>query len=454
MVTSIKFLGVLRKYAFLPLLIFIVMLYMPIFVIAGTVNNSTSQKIAEVHNHSEHDHDSGLHGHDNPGDLDSHRTTIRDTGHNENTVNHKPDDAPIHNEEHHQRELVEDHEEHDHEHEKPLEIHFSQEQRQTLNLEISVLERRTLGKILSAPGEVRLNAYRTAQLTPRIPAQVLARHARLGEHIDKGQLLVTLSSVDMAEAQGDLVVAEREWQRLTKLKKQYVSDRELLEAGVARQKALSSVLAYGMTKEQAKSLVAESDKADGTFQLLAPAGGTVIRDDFVLGELVEPGRVLFEITDESVRWIEARMVPEEAVKISIGDRARIAYRKTWLDGHVTQIHHLLDEVTRTQAVRLEVPDPEHRLHPGVFVDVLVFPGKGESVLAVPETAVLRSPDGDWQLFVVDGENTFRAVEVELIRTVGGIAVIEGIPAGTKIVTNGGFFLQSELAKSGFDPHNH
>ena len=148
------------------------------------------------------------------------------------------------------------------------------------------------------------------------------------------------------------------------------------------------------------------------------------------------------------------MVPEEAVKISIGDRARIAYRNTWLDGHVTQIHHLLDEVTRTQAVRLEVPDPEHRLHPGVFVDVLVFPGKGESVLAVPETAVLRSPDGDWQLFVVDGENTFRAVEVELIRTVGGIAVIEGIPAGTKIVTNGGFFLQSELAKSGFDPHNH
>ncbi|MEN8174862.1 MAG: efflux RND transporter periplasmic adaptor subunit [Pseudomonadota bacterium] len=307
---------------------------------------------------------------------------------------------------------------------------------------------------MRAPGEVRLNAYATAQVTPRIDAQVLARHARLGEGVERGQSLVTLSSVDMAEAQGDLVVAEREWQRLTKLQRQFVSESEYLEASVARQKALSRVLAYGMTQAQADALVtADSEKADGSFALLAPQSGTVVRDPFILGEQVEPGRVLFEITDESVRWIEAQMPPEEAARASVGDHARVAYREAWLDGRVTQIHHLLDETTRTQAVRIEVPDPKHLLHPGVFVDVVVLAGKGEPVLAVPEAAVLRGQDGHWQVFVPD-DDTFRPVEVEVVRTAAGIAVIEGIPAGTQVVTRGAFFLQSELAKSGFDPHDH
>ncbi|MGB5831503.1 MAG: efflux RND transporter periplasmic adaptor subunit [Thiohalocapsa sp.] len=205
-------------------------------------------------------------------------------------------------------------------------MHLSAEQRRTLNLEIMALELRALGTSFRVPGEVRLNAYATAQVTPRIDAQVLARHAQLGDQVERGEALVTLSSVDLAEAQRDLVVAEREWQRLTKLKDQFVSDTEYLAASGARQKARSNVLAYGMTPDQVETLVAASEKADGTFKLLAPQQGTVVRDDFVLGELVEAGRVLFAITDESVRWVEARMPPEEAAEVSVGDQARVAYR--------------------------------------------------------------------------------------------------------------------------------
>jgi len=350
--------------------------------------------------------------------------------------------------------MAPEHAAHNHTHEQASEVHLTPQQRRILDLEVTVLGRRALGETLRAPGEVRLNAYATAQVTPRIEAQVTARHARLGEHVERGQPLVTLSSVDMAEAQGDLIVAERAWQRLTKLKDQFVSESVYLEASVARRKARLRVLAYGMTAAQADALVAVSEKGDGTFELLAPQSGTVIRDEFVLGELVEPGRVLFEITDESVRWVEARMPPEQVARVSLGDAARIAYRRDWLDGRVSQIHHLLDETTRTQAVRVEVPDPAHRLHPGVFVDVVILIGEGDPVLVVPEAAVLRSSHGDWEVFVTDGADAYRPVAVELVRTAGGMAIIEGLPAGTRVVTRGAFFLQSELAKSGFDPHSH
>jgi membrane fusion protein, heavy metal efflux system len=341
--------------------------------------------------------------------------------------------------------------------EPPALIHLTPEQRRTLGLRTEVLTARAIGEGLRAPGEVRLNAYATAQVTPRIAAQVVARQARLGDRVVPGQPLVTLSSVELAAAQGDLVVAELEWGRLDRIRGKFVSDKEYVEASVARQKARSRVLAYGMTEDQIAALLANAARrADGTFELLAPQAGTVIQDDFIQGERVQPGRILFEITDESVRWVEAQMSPADASRVSIGDHARVAYGQgpDWFAGQITQIHHLLDEKTRTQEVRIEVPDPGHRLHPGVFVDVVVLVGAAEPVMAVPEAAVLRGPDGDWQVFVADGEDAFKPVEVELVRSTGGLAVIEGLTEGTQVVTQGAFFLQSELAKSGFDPHNH
>ena len=101
-----------------------------------------------------------------------------------------------------------------------------------------------------------------------------------------------------------------------------------------------------------------------------------------------------------------------------------------------------------------MPDPAHRLHPGVFVDVVIVSGDGEPVLALPETALSRSADGDWQVFVAVSEDSFRPVEVEVLATAAGSVVIDGLAAGTRVVTRGAFFLQSELAKGGFDPHSH
>ena len=63
---------------------------------------------------------------------------------------------------------------------------------------------------------------------------------------------------------------------------------------------MGKVIAYGMTERQVEQLLKSGDasKATGGFDLLSLQDGTVIRDDFVAGELIEPGRVLFEIRDD------------------------------------------------------------------------------------------------------------------------------------------------------------
>lgn len=352
--------------------------------------------------------------------------------------------------EHGHHEMEHDQDEHDNE------VMLTPTQRRSADIRIETLQRRSLTGEIAAPGEVKRNAYLTRQVTSRIAAQVVERHARLGDHVLQGQPLVTLSSVEMAVAQGDLQVAEREWQRVRKLGRATVSDRRYTEARVARNQARARAIAYGMTAEQIDALLTgeEGARADGTFQLVATRAGTVIQDAFIEGEFVEPGRALFEISDETRVWVEASLMPEEALGIEKGSPARVRLGGEWLTGVVIQSHHAVNEITRTLAVRIEVPNPDERLHPGLFVETRIEAGSPVDALALPREAVLRSPDGDWMIIVEDEPDHYRPVEVEVSRTVQGLAVIEGVPAGTRVVTKGAFFIQSELAKSGFDVHNH
>jgi RND family efflux transporter MFP subunit len=313
-----------------------------------------------------------------------------------------------------------------------------------------------LDEVLTAPGEIRLNAYATWQVSPRIAAQVVSRHARLGDAVENGQQLVTLSSVEMAEAQGALVVANQEWVRVRELGRDVVSDRRYIEAEVAAQQAIARVLAYGMIDEQVQQLIRMSDAslADGTFSLHSSNEGTVVKDNFVVGEAVEPGSLLFEITDESTLWVEARLPASESATVRVGDLARVHIEDEWIEGRVVQAFHAVDEATRTLPVRIEVPNPDDTLHPGLFVDVTILDETADPVLAVPEAAVLRDGDGDWHVFVAIADEEFELTPVTNVTTIGGFAIIEGVAAGTPVVMEGAFFLQSELAKSGFEVHNH
>lgn len=335
-------------------------------------------------------------------------------------------------------------------------VHLTPDQRQAINIKTTVLKPQVVNSVILVPGEVMLNDYASNRITPRISAQVMKRHAKLGDKVVTGQVLVTLSSVEMAQAQGDLLVAEREWRRVSKLGRKIVSEARHTEARVNREQARAKALAYGMSNAQLKALInsGKAEQANGQFQLIALLDGTVIRDHFILGELIEPGRVLFEISDESVLWVEARMTPDQSVQIHAGAIASIRFGKQQFTGRVTQIHHALDESTRTLGVRIEVANPNDVLHPGLFVDARIETRSSENLLAIPSDAILRSPDGDWMVFVEHEDNEFEPQEVKVVRTSGGLTIIEGLAPGTRVVTSGAFFLQSELAKSGFDIHNH
>jgi membrane fusion protein, heavy metal efflux system len=357
----------------------------------------------------------------------------------------------------HTDEPGEEHGGHDDEPEEGQELTLSEESLRAAGIRIEMLVPIVLGDVVTGPAEIQSNAYRSSVVTPRMPAIVVERHVRLSDTVEAGDPLVTLFSRDVADAEGVFFVADREWRRVRNLGRQVVSERRYLEAEVAREQAEAQLLSYGLGQDAVDAIAVPSKREThphGEFTLLANQSGTIVSDDFKNGELVEPGRTLFDVVDLDSVWAIARMNPEEATRISVGARAWVRHNGGVQEANVEQIYSTVDEETRTMNVRLLASNVARALRPGQFVQVEIESVGGEPVLAVPNEALVRSADGDWIIFEQDEDLGLKPVEVERVRVVGEQTVIEGIPAGSSVAVSGAFFLQSELAKSGFDIHNH
>jgi len=339
--------------------------------------------------------------------------------------------------------------EHGHEEETNV-VEMTAAERSTARISIATVVLRGLSDQVRMPAEVVINAYQSASVTTRVTAEVIARHVRLGDVVDPGQELATLSSVAMAEAQGEYVIADREWQRVRGLGKAAVSERRYIEAEIARRQALSKILAYGMTDDQADHLLAAGAAAlaIGEFKLLAPRHGTILSDQFVVGELIEPGRVLFNISDESTLWVEASTVPSDLTHFEIGAPARIAHGDDhWIVGRVVQLHHQLDETTRRQGLRIEVDNSDDHLHPGQFVEAEISTGEGPAVLAVPSEAITLIK-GLPTVFVLEEDHEFHPQAIETGVVSGGWTEIRsGLSDGDELAVTGVFHIKSLLLKS-------
>jgi cobalt-zinc-cadmium efflux system membrane fusion protein len=377
----------------------------------------------------------------------------------EKTENHK---AESHSKEHLEEEKDDVHEEekddgHGHEGENEHEeegagVKLSTEQLNLAEINISVLEPQAMSYSIYAQGEIKANDYTSYLVSPRVDSVILKRHVALGDHVEINQPLVTLFSESMAEAQASYRLADSEWKRVQKLGRKAVGDKRFIEAQTDYEVDIGRLYAFGLSADAITSLATNTKKL-GQYTLNAETSGAVLSDDFRQGQRIKSGGTLFYLADESTLWVEARLAPLMELDLPENSKAQIKVgNKTYL-ATVTQKAHTIDPVTRTRIVRLLVQNDDHKLHPGLFADVYFALETDKKVLAVPEEALMRGSDGDWMVFVEEN-GEFKGVEIELGRQLGKLREIHGLPAGSKIVTTGAFYVAAEIAKGSFDPHNH
>jgi len=305
-----------------------------------------------------------------------------------------------------------------------------------------------------APGEIKANGYKSYVVSPRTESVIISRHATLGEHVAKGQKLVTLYSEVMAQAQADYLIAATEWQRVKQLGKKTISESQLLQAETNFNASYGKLVALGLTDKAIKGISNNKVTSFGEYYLIAKRAGVVLQDGFMLGQRIDAGDTVMLLADEKELWVEAKVSPNKKLKLSKNAPAIVVLEGQSYHAKVIQEAHTIDPITRTRIIRLSVENKDDSLHSGMFVNVNFKLATQGKVIAVPENALMRSADGNWLVFTEDHPGEFKAAEVEVGRALGDYREIKGIESGTRIVTQGAFFVASEIAKGGFDPHNH
>lgn len=333
-------------------------------------------------------------------------------------------------------------------------VTLSAQQMKIAGIQSTVIEPYQVKYSRYAPAEVKANGYTSYLASPRVDSVVLRRRANLGEHVETGQPLVTLFSETVADAQAQYLSSSAEWKRVNQLGRKAVGDKRFISAKADNQAATSRLLAYGLDSASIKTLGKNNQALLGEYALKAQIDGAVLSDDFNQGQRISAGAELMELANESELWVEARLPANQNLILDKGTEAIIKVGSESFVGTVAQEAHTIDEVTRTRIVRLLVNNVGHRLHPGMFADVYFQFESERPVMAVNEGAILRGADGDWTVFVEDHPGEFLPVEIERGRSLGELREIIGIKAGSKVVTSGAFFVASQIAKGGFDPHNH
>ncbi|QQX80718.1 efflux RND transporter periplasmic adaptor subunit [Shewanella sp. KX20019] len=330
-------------------------------------------------------------------------------------------------------------------------LKLTAEQRELAAIEVVSLTEQSFSLEAVATATLVVDRDRTVTIAPQVDVRVQKRNVVPGQEVKQGDVLLTLGGVAVAQAQADYINAEAEWSRVKRMSKSAVSASRRLQAQVDAELKRATLEAMKMTPGQVKAL-ASSPETIGSYQLLAPINGRVQQDLAMLGQVIPAGTALMQLTDESHLWVQAELTPAQAEKVSIGTKAIVKVGDKSLDAKIIGRSHELDSVTRTEQILVSFENAGHVLHAGQFAE-LYLPDAQQGGVILPDAALTRGGDGDWQVFIED-EDGFEAQEVEVVERQRGMNLVRGLAPGTKVVVSGAFFLSSEQAKSGFDIHAH
>lgn len=334
-----------------------------------------------------------------------------------------------------------------------LGITLTSKQKVLAGIGVTALAKSSAQASFTVSAETQLNSLKNAAITSPFSGVITQRYKQIGDHVSRGDAVMSLQSPDIVAAFSDYRLTNDEWQRVQELGSKIVSQRRMNKARFEKERAFEQLKLLGFTASQISS-----PKNTTSITLRSPISGVVLAEDFVVGSRVMTGDVLSEIANEDDVWVEAKVPFNSAFVVEIGTPALVEINGKKYRATTQRMSHQIDEATRTKSAFLKLENSNLHLDPGIFASATFL--KNDNILAtfLPESALVRSPDGDWMVFLEiatsDVESTYQAQEVDVQANESGQYRVSNLPVGSKVVTKGAFFIASEQAKSGFDPHNH
>src|SRR6201984_2203293 len=272
---------------------------------------------------------------------------------------------------------------------------------------------------LTATGTVAPDIPRSVPVISIATGRVVELHARLGDTVKKGQLLMRVQSADMSAAFSDYrkAIADEKLARIQLDRAKLLYDRgaiSLNDFQTAEDVENKAQVDVENTTERLRVLGGSIDHPAAIVDIRAPVSG-VITDQQVTTAAGVAGlgsQNPFTISDLSNVWILCDVYENDLANVQVGESADIrlnAYPDKVFTGRISNVGPVLDPTLRTAKVRIEVGNPGI-MRVGMFVTATFHGLKKETRAAVPAAAILYLHDRDW-VYVPTGGNKFRRTEV-------------------------------------------
>jgi RND family efflux transporter MFP subunit len=258
--------------------------------------------------------------------------------------------------------------------------------------------------------------------------------------VKQGDPLFTFYSPDLLATEQEYLLALRARESLARSSFPQVAaaGASLLEAARRR------LQLWDLTEGQIHELEL-TGKPPRDITIYAPASGYVLDRKAFPNQYVTPETEIYQLVDLSTIWAEGEIYESDAPAASLGQEAVLtteALPNAALRGRLTFISPTVKPGTRTITVRMEFPNPDVKLKPGMFVNVELHRGLGRR-LTVPVDAVLDS-GARQRVFVDRGKGVFEPRTVTVgVRTGDYAVILSGLRAGEQVVTRANFLIDSE-----------
>jgi cobalt-zinc-cadmium efflux system membrane fusion protein len=310
---------------------------------------------------------------------------------------------------------------------------------------------------LNVTGAVNPDVSRTIPVISLAGGRIIAIHAKVGDVVKKGQLLMEVASDDISgaysgyhKAVADEVLAKTQLRRATLLYDKGAIPKSQLEitqdtedkAVVDVQTALEHLRLLGVKDPDGPQVQ--------TVKIYSPANGVIIQQNVTEAapavNALNSAPPLFTIADLSHIWVICDVYENDLAQVHTGQEADIrlnAYPDRLLKGTINEIDAILDPNIRTGKVRIQVANPGYFMRVGMFATATFHGKKLETHAAVPASAILHLHDRAWAYIPDntggDGKSAgqFKRIAVETGASLPNamLEIVSGIQPGQQVVSN-------------------
>jgi len=320
-------------------------------------------------------------------------------------------------------------------------ITVSPEKQQLIGVKIVPVERRDIVREIRTVGRVEVDERSLEHLHTKVEGWVEKLYVNTtGQRVRRGDPLYEVYSPKLLSAQQEYLIALRARDALKN-----ASLPETRGSGDALVESARRRLELWDVPASAIRALERTGRPSKTLTFYSPVDGVVLEKMAVEGLRVDQGTDLLTVADLSRLWILADVYEYELPFVHEGQEAAVSL--SYLPGRAFQgkvlyVYPTLDEKTRTAKVRLEIPNPEGILKPGMFADVRLESAM-RGALAVPDSAILDS--GMRQVvFVSLGAGRFEPRQVRPGRRAEGFTeILSGLRSGERVVAAAAFMLDAE-----------